>query len=372
MDGGDAARRERLLRLALVAAVVAVAAVRLRHCTELTANTADVVRHLLYGLLVAERGVEVAGAPLGALSDAWPPTPWIGLPYNYPPLALGFFTAAAAVWPTVFFAKLALTAVEAVNAWLVARVTGERWLGVLYFACPASIWWVSREGQFEGLQNLLALAALLLLRRGRAPAAFAALALAIQVKVTAGALLPVFAVIAWREHRDRVPVAALAFVAAFVPTAFAASQYPVVSQVFGMSAPLTYNPYWWNPAAADVFAWNPGWLIACNQLASYGLLAAVVVLAARAPAADRVTYLAPLLWLGFLKLHGNVEFWYVLVFPTLVLPIADPRVRRALLLAWPLLDVRSFVQLITGPFGYVGPDLGMPNALAPYTLPAGL
>ncbi len=72
-------RRARLLRLAFGGAVVAVAAIRLRHCSELTANTADLVRHLLYGLLVLEQGLGAAAAPLGALSDAWPPTPWIGV-----------------------------------------------------------------------------------------------------------------------------------------------------------------------------------------------------------------------------------------------------------------------------------------------------
>jgi hypothetical protein len=67
-----------------------------------------------------------------------------------------------------------------------------------------------------------------------------------------------------------------------------------------------------------------------------------------------------------------VEFWYVLVFPTMVLPIAEARARRTLLLLWPLLDVRSLIQLVVGPFGYVSPDLAMPNALAPYVLPPGL
>ena len=292
-------RRQRLLRLGFAAAVIAVAVLRLRHCSELTANTADIVRHLLYGLLVLDQGASAAAVPLAAWSDAWPPAPWIGLPYNYPVLALGFFTGVAAASPTIFFAKLALTAVEAVNAVLVAKVTEERWLGLLYFACPASIWWVSREGQFEPLQNLFALVALLLLRRGRVGGAFVGLALAIQVKVTALALLPVFVAIAWRQHRGRAPVGAAAFVLGFVPTALACTAYPAVAQVFSFSAPLSYNPYFWNPAA-DLFAWNPGWLIAANEGASYGIGLALVVLAIRSD--DRAAYIAPLLWIAFLLL----------------------------------------------------------------------
>lgn len=365
----EAASRARLLTWLFVAATVAIVAVRLNQCSRLTVNSADIVRHLLYGLLVASHGPASAGSALIELAPAWPPTPWVQVPYNYPPLALAFFTGVSSISATVFFAKLSLTVVEGVNAVLVARLTKERWLGLLYFACPISIWWISREGQFEALQNLFALLALLALRK-RPALAFAALALAIQVKLTAGALLPLLVVVAWREHRQRLPVCALAFVAAFAPTAIAAAWYPVVHQVFAYSAPMTYNPYFWNVADSQVFAWNPGWLIAANQLASWGMAVLLVVLAARSE--RRIAYLAPLVWLAFLKLHGNVEFWYVAVFPTLVLPVAEPRARRALLLLWPLLDIRSLIQLVLGPFGYIGPDLGMPSAFDPYMLPPGL
>jgi len=368
-EAPEAASRARLLTWLFVAAVVAVVAVRLNQCSRLTVNSADIVRHLLYGLLVGSQGTAAAGSALMELAPAWPPTPWAHVPYNYPPLALAFFTGVSSISATVFFAKLALTAVEGVNAYLVARLTKERWLGLLYLACPVSVWWISREGQFEALQNLFALLALLALKR-RPALAFAALALAIQVKLTAGALLPLLVVVAWRDHRERLPVCALAFVAAFLPTAVAAASYPAVEQVFAYSAPMTYNPYYWDLRAGDVFAWNPGWLIAANQVATWGMAALLVVLAVRSD--HRIAYLAPLVWLAFLKAHGNVEFWYVAVFPTLVLPVAEPRARRALLLLWPLLDVRSLIQLLIGPFGYIGPDLGMPSAFDPYTLPPGL
>ena len=46
--------------------------------------------------------------------------------------SLLFFTGLAAVWPSILGAKLAPTVVEAVNAVLVARLGGNRWLGVAY------------------------------------------------------------------------------------------------------------------------------------------------------------------------------------------------------------------------------------------------
>jgi hypothetical protein len=111
---------------------IAVAALRFYYCTVLPVNTGDITRHLYTGLVVLKHGLASAGRPL---VDSFPGAggvAWAGLPYNYPIFALTFFTALAAIMPTIFFAKLSLTAVEAVNAILVSRITGSRWLGFLY------------------------------------------------------------------------------------------------------------------------------------------------------------------------------------------------------------------------------------------------
>ena len=352
--------------------VAGVSALRLAQCAELTVNSADIVRHLLYGLLVGQEGYGAAGQPLFAYPVSWPPVPWGGVPYNYPPIALAFFTSVAAISPSVFFAKLALTIVEAVCAWLVTRLTASRWLGLLYWACPVSVWWTSREGQFEGLQNLFVLGALLLLRHQRLGAASVSLALAIQVKVTAVFLLPLFVVLSWRAGRAPALRAGLAGLIALAPTLLAAAHYPVLEQVFGMSAPLRYNPYWWNPLDEAMFGWNPSWMVIGNEVASYGLVAMLLYFVFRATPGERIFFLAPLLWLAFLKGHSNVQFWYLMVFPSMVCAVPDPRARRALLLAWPLLDLRSLLQILFGAFGNIGPDLGKADAMLPYVLPPGL
>lgn len=348
----------------MLVAILAVAALRVYECTRLPVETGDVVRNLLYGLAVGAHGPALAGQPLVEISSLWRTAPWAQLPYNYPPLTLAFFSAVAALSPTVFAAKLALTALEAGNAWLLAQTTGSRWLGVVYWASPMSIWWVSREGQFEPLQTLFTLLALL--AATRAPlAAGAALGLAISVKMTAAALLPWLAYTLWKAGPRACALGAGGLALACLPALAAELSYGGISNVFRFSAPLVYNPYYWD-WTARMFSWNPGWLIAANQLASYGSLAALIALAVRSR--RPLAFAAPIAFVLFCKLHTNVQFWYFVYLPALLVPIPNPAWRFALIALCPLLDVRSSLELALGPFAQRG-FRGLPSVFDPYLPP---
>ena len=52
-----------------------------------------------------------------------------------------------------------------------------------------------------------------------------------------------------------------------------------------------------------------------------------------------------LLFVLAIKIHTNVQFWYFILWPAFILPISDRRVRWALWLATPLLDVGSTMAL---------------------------
>ncbi|MEO7326334.1 MAG: hypothetical protein ABIW82_16045, partial [Dokdonella sp.] len=257
-----------------VALCVLVAAIRLYQCALLPIETGDVVRNLIYGVLVTHYGFSASTEALTHFSSAWSDVSWAAFPYSYPPVALAFFALVATVSPTVFAVKLALTALEALNAAAIARLCRSRSLGLLYWASPMSIWWVSREGQFEPLQASLTLLSLLTL------ASFpfvsgAALALAISSKITAGVIVPVFAYRLLQMKPAHRSLAALGLVAGFLPALFAEISYHGMSNVLHYGSLLTYNPYYWNPFA-DMFAWNPAWLITVNELASYAMLSALV------------------------------------------------------------------------------------------------
>jgi hypothetical protein len=339
-----------MVTLALAAGAIAVAVIRVWQVQTLPIITGDVVRNLLYGLSVRERGFSALALPLVEIDPGWRGASWSRLPYNYPPVALAFFALVSAISPTVYAAKLALTGVEAANAALVGRLSRSRVLGLLYWASPASIWWVSREGQFEPLQSLFTLIALVALPRF-AFASGVSLAFAIQVKLTAVALAPWLGWRCWKAGPRAARLAAVGLALGLLPSLYLELRYGALSNVFRFSSPLVYNPYYWN-WTANMFSWNPGWLVLCDELASYGMLAALVTYAARARSAWSVA--APIAFLAFCKLHTNVQFWYFLLLAPLLVPIEDRRWRFALIAAVPLLDVGAAVSLLGNPIGQHG------------------
>lgn len=353
---------------AVALAVLVVALIRLWYCAQVPVNTADVLRSIYQALFMLRDGPGVAGVPLAALDQDLARVGWARLPYSYPPLVLPFFGLVAALSPTLFAAKLALTLLEGLNAVLLVRITSSRWLGVLYWASPASIWWVSGEGQFEPLMAVFMFAALVLVRK-RPVLALALLACGVNVKVTAVLLLPWCLLLVERERRESLLHACLAFVVALaVPLLIAGLFYPVVDGLLGISGSLRYNPYYWNVTDRRFFGWNPGWLVAVNAIATGGVLA---LMAFRATRVERG-------WhhfggaIGFVilvKVSTLAQFWYFLLFPAFVMPI-DDRVGRWDVRWWlvaltPLLDVRSLVELFVGPFGWL--ETRTYNELTPFT-----
>ena len=319
------------------------------------------MRHLIYGLAVNRWGPSAAAHPLVEFNPAFAGVSWSNLPYNYPVITLIFFSAVAAILPTMFFVRLCLTMLEGLSALFIYGTTGERWLGLLYWASPLSIWWTSREGQFEALQNVLVFLALYLLKR-RPMIAFFVLGLAVQVKLSALLLLPVFVLGVPRSAPRQMLACLGGFVASLLPTAIASFYYPVVAQI-QYSAPLRYNPYYWNFLNRPMFKWNPDWMIWFNQIGSYGILALLLVWFFRGK--NRAAYLAPILFLVACKWHRNVQFWYMQLFPSFVLPISEPRARLALFLAVPLLDIYSLAMIWCGPL-YLGMG-GYYGQLTPFT-----
>ena len=96
---------------------------RVHECLRLPEHTGDISRHIHYALLVTRHGLGVLGRPLIDFGRAYGGIAWSDLPYNYPIVTLFFFTAVSWISPTLFFVRLGLTAVEAVNAVLVGAVS---------------------------------------------------------------------------------------------------------------------------------------------------------------------------------------------------------------------------------------------------------
>jgi len=341
--------------------LIVVAAIRLYFCSQLPVNSGDVVRHLHYGLLVNERGLSAAALPLTDISDKYGYVVWANLPYNYPVVSLWFFSFVARLSPTIFSAKLALTLLAAICAVIIYRYSDDKWLALVYWASPMSIWWVSHEGQFEVMQDFVMLLALLALHRHRDRAALALLTVAVQVKLSAILLLPLFVHSIGRRIRYRDY--AMSFLLGSLPTAWCLLLCPAAVKALGYSAPLLYNPYHWNLSWKRVFWWTPGWLVASNQLGTYTMLAILVMSALRSGLV--LQYLAPSAFLVAIKFLRQAQPWYMLCFQPLLAPISNRGLRLRLFLLTPILDILSTVQILTGPYGYTGSFFG---SVLPFTV----
>lgn len=352
--------------------MIAGAMIRLWHCLSLPESTGDLLRHIMYGLLVNRYGWSIAGIPLGDLGPAYKAISWSWVDYSYPIIPLAFFTGLATLWPSMLFAKFSLTLCEVINAWMIYWYSRDRKLSLLYWLWPSSLLWVSREGQFEPLQTVFTIAALLALQKRLMPLAWALLCLAIQVKYSAIVLVP------WFVHQSlHTPLRTRIFVAGALLLALLPSfiQFLVfkisLMEVLRLRNPMDYNPYYFVFLDDRMARWNPAWMRVCNQLASFGMLLLLLVLLYRGTVAP-IALAAPLLFLILLKLHHNVQSWYVCLFPAFLLPIASIRWRRILFAALYTLDVFAVVEQLNGPLYQIGNYHGNLTASSLISLPPAL
>jgi hypothetical protein len=345
-------------------AVVIVALIRFRFCISLPIQTGDITRHLHYGILVNQLGLEAAGLPLNHFGEAYNRVAWAFLPYNYPAITLFFFVLITKIHSSIFLAKILLTSIEAANAIQVYILSRDRLLALIYWASPLSIWWVSGEAQFEPLQSLFLLLALCLKSSNRA-LSFLILALAIQVKVSAILLLPFFMIDTWISEPKRSVNCLQAFLIGFVPTLLAQLYYPSFMQVLPtLEVSPDYNPYAWNFSRAG---WNPSWMVICNGVFTYGVLFLILLFALRNEHVKLFVrkqrlriiaeisifgiapYIAPFLFVLACKFLKYFQFWYFTLFLSFILPIRSRFQRYCFFIFHPLLDLYGAIQVFVGP-----------------------
>lgn len=348
--------------LPIAAIIVAVAAYRLYECARLPLETGDIARHVLYGSATLQDGFAAAARPLTDYSPAWTGVSWSRFPYSYPPVAQAFFALVAFFSPTIFAAKLALTAIEACNAWLIRHITESPVLGLLYWASPLSIWWVSREGQFEPLQALFCLVALVASRKSPPIAGFA-LALAVLTKATGLALLPW---VTWTIYStgglQGIRKLALGFLLPCIPAVIGEASYGALSNVFKYGTLLTFNPLYWN-LKTEMFTGERPWQLILGQLGTYAYMSVLGWLAVASRTI--LPYFAALAFIAFCKTHQNIQYWYLLMLPTFIMTIPDRRARFALVALCPFLDLNSAFEL----FGYLRDQrtfFGLPSVFSRY------
>lgn len=312
-------------------------------------RSTDLLRHMGFGKEFWNYGLAIYEYAPQDFGDVPYANLWPQEKYNYPAVAILFFALLSKVWPSLFFGKLALTLLEMANTFLVWKITKDRLLPLIYYANPVSLWWVSREGQFEPLALLFAFLALYLLPR-RPSWGYFSLALGVQAKIFPIFLLPYFLRkrVGWGE--------ALSFVAGFLPSLIFAWRGPYLSRLLGRATLAPCNPYAWNVFDLPRLCYSPPMLILTNALVTYAILILGLVLMFRRRAFFE--YVGLLAFVVALKSMTTASPWYLLALPLMAVPINQGWERRLFFLLGSL-DRVAIRRLLGIPseFAYLRPKL---------------
>lgn len=329
---------------------------RLYSCFQLPCYTTDLLRNLGYGIGFQEWGFQVYDLTPFDFSPLGSQFLWENHHYTYPAVTLLFYGLLASIWASVFFGKLVFTLLDTLTAWLIYKTTEDRACALLYWLNPASLWFSSREGQFEGMVVLWMVLALLALKHKK-PAAYGFLGLAIQAKLFPVFLAPYFLwQMAWREPR-RLARQWLCGVASFLPTVWAQYRSGYLTHLLGSGYVPQYSPIHWLVREPAFYPYAPYGLVL-----SHFFFSAVFVVAALwgMRRTGRIMEFFPAVaYLVFIKMIPLGQFWYLILVPAFCLTIQDRAWRRIMMSLAALLCVKSIYSLLIGPIDYCNPPDAM-------------
>ncbi len=287
----------------------------------------DIERQLYTGILVRDVGWLAVANPL---FDYYPHLGEMSFSkesYNYPVVALLFFYTCSLVHASVFFAKVVLTLLEALNAIIIYKITKERSLATLYWLSPLSIAWVSHEGQFEPLQNTFILLAILSLRAGSQLAPLW-ITIAIQTKILSIFLLP------YGLYKRKYGTLKLFLddcflvILGLIPSILLYSIIPIY-----LGPLFEFNPHHWD-TSTEMFQRiaYPKSLVINTRLMDYITLFVVVFAIFRKE--PLINLLPIIFFMIFVKIGPAIQPWYFIILPTFFCLIQDKKTRMYFFVTW--------------------------------------
>ncbi len=332
--------------------LAAGAGLRLVYCFLPPPTTTDLIRNLGYGQAFPSYGLLLYDMTPSDLAPSPCQFFWENHHYSYPPAALMLFAAIAALSTALPVAKLILTLFDALGAWAMWKYTGDRWIALLYWLNPISVWFSSREGQFEGFVVLWAVMALLALKHKKAYA-LGLLGIAVQTKFFPALLLPYFLQnLPWREPRRLA--ASLAWgVCSLAPSflAYLFGGYP--QHLLEANYVPDINPISWFIGDPTRYGDFPAGLIYAHMAVSlafefyclYGMRRTRTVW----------PWLTPFLFVFLVHTSTLAQFWYLIFLPALCLLVEEKNPRRILFLGCAGMGPLSLCSIFLGPTGYRNP-----------------
>ena len=329
-----------------------MAALRIAYCFAVPLYSTDVLRNLGYGIEFHYYGFRVYEMTPYDFSPELYQYFWPNYHYTYPAVTLLYFAVIAKVWAAIVFVKLILTLIEFLNAWLVYKVSDDRVCALIYLCHPVCIWFASHEGQFEPIGNVLTLTALWLLRKNR-PSSFLFLALAIQTKLFPIFLLPLFLIKTVRISRGHVFRCVGWGLIGLFPSVIAAWNSRYLVHLFHPGYVPKSNPISWALFQPGLHGFTPFWLVFSHWIA--GIVFLITILIFIRSEQRFLPFLAPLVFVAFVKANSIGQLWYMMFTPVFCLPVENRKHRRILMALTLLFGVREFWSIAVGPVGYCNP-----------------
>ncbi len=333
--------------------LLAGAVLRLYYCTQAPIYTTDLLRNLGYGKAFLTWGFKLYDMVPFDFSPWHSQFLWPNRVYPYPAVTMLFFALIANIHPSLFFGKLVLTLIEAVNTGLIYRLSRDRLLVLLYWFNPISLWFVSHEGQFEPMVILFMLLAIERLVKGHG-SAFLYLGLAIQTKLFPIFLIPYFmARMSWRDPKRLAQEwgwGALSLLPSIVAALFSGYMMHFIQPGFIPA----YNPLHWKIGDPSLHPHFPYVLIVAHWLAGVIFVFGCIYGIHRHGKA--LQWIAPLVFVIFVKLNRIGQFWYLMLTPAFAMTVEDNMYRRLLFILAIVLGIRSLYSIFIGPIGYQNPE----------------
>ncbi len=343
---------KKLFFFLFIVLITAGALLRLYYCFLPPLYTTDLLRNLGFGVAFWEWGFKVYDLTAFDLSPLASQFLWPNHHYTYPAVTLLFFALLSGIWPSVIFGKLVFTGFDAVNSWLMYKATGDRWIAVLYWLNPISVWYTSREGQFESFVVFWMVLSLLLLYKKK-PWAFGCLSLAIQTKLFPVFLVPYFmSRMSWKNPKRLLREIGWG-AAGFIPSLVAVFQCDYLMLFLEPGYIPRYNPISWTLGDPALYPFFPYWIILAHWVAGILFLAACLYGLKKTGKLAEIS--SPLLFVLAVKASRIGQFWYLMLTPAFCLTVQDNTVRRWLFAFAFLLGFRSLYSILIGPIGYQNP-----------------
>ncbi len=329
---------------------------RLYYCFQTPLYTTDILRNLGYGAAFQEWGFCVYELTAFDLSPMPAQFLWHNHHYTYPAVTILFYALIAGIWNSIIFGKLIFMLIDAVNAGMMYAITKDRWISVLYWLNPISIWYSSQEGQFESLVVFWMVLAIYALQKKK-PWAFAFLGLGIQTKLFPVFLAPYFfSRMSWKQPR-KLCVEWGWGIASFLPSFVAQYQCNYLFHLFKPGYVPRYNPISWTLGDPSLYPFFPYWVVLIHWLV--GLLFIAGCLYGIYKTKNLIEVSASFLFVLCVKASRIGQFWYLMLTPAFCLTVSDSKIRRLLFLLAFLLGIRSLYSIFVGPIGYQNPPDAM-------------